>query len=266
MNRIRAERLRFFTDLLDADLQLRNAKIALLEQLGVSDLSTPFDVAEILGIRPLQLSPQDLQAQALQARPDLLAETAKAGAKPARPPSAESRSRPQRHPVLRLQARRGREYGCFRLECAVAFLQSQSGRNRPGHSTDHTAAIRGKPFAARGSTRLAGGLSVPTDPRAKGARHGARVCPQRASSPGHRAAVLSPRCPRPNRVARPGTLRSPSVHTSTNAATNFRNDQCICVFFYNTGFSGSGLRCAGNDWSPIPLALDEAAGQRLDSG
>ncbi len=74
MNRIRAERLRFFTDRLDADLQLRNAKIALLELLGVSDLSTAFDVAETLGIRQLALSPQDLQAQALQARPDLLAE------------------------------------------------------------------------------------------------------------------------------------------------------------------------------------------------
>jgi len=74
MNRIRAERLRFFTDVLDSDLQLRNAKTALLELLGVSDLSTPFDVAETLGVRPLALTPQDLQAQALQARPDLLAE------------------------------------------------------------------------------------------------------------------------------------------------------------------------------------------------
>lgn len=74
MNRIRAERLRFFTDVLDSDLQLRNAKTALLELLGVSDLSTPLDVAETLGVRPLALTPQDLQAQALQARPDLLAE------------------------------------------------------------------------------------------------------------------------------------------------------------------------------------------------
>jgi cobalt-zinc-cadmium efflux system outer membrane protein len=74
MNRIRAERLRFFTDVLDSDLQLRNAKTALLELLGVSDLSTPFDVAETLGVRPLALTPQDLQAQALQARPDLQAE------------------------------------------------------------------------------------------------------------------------------------------------------------------------------------------------
>ena len=74
MNRVRAERLRFFTDLLDADLQLRNAKTALLELLGVPDLSTPFDVAETLTVRPLQTNAQDLQAQALQARPDLLAE------------------------------------------------------------------------------------------------------------------------------------------------------------------------------------------------
>lgn len=35
MNRVRAERLRFFTDLLDSDLQLKNAKTALLELLGV---------------------------------------------------------------------------------------------------------------------------------------------------------------------------------------------------------------------------------------
>jgi cobalt-zinc-cadmium efflux system outer membrane protein len=73
MNRVRAERMRFFTDLLDADLQLRNAKTALLELLGVSDLSTPIDVAESLRTRPLEVSPQDLQSQALQARPDLLA-------------------------------------------------------------------------------------------------------------------------------------------------------------------------------------------------
>lgn len=74
MNRVRAERLRFFTDLLDADLQLRNTKVALLELLGVSDLSSPFDVAQALSIRPLELSPQELQAQSMQTRPDLLAE------------------------------------------------------------------------------------------------------------------------------------------------------------------------------------------------
>ena len=74
MNRVRAERMRFFTDLLDSDLQLRNAKIALLELLGVSDLSASFDVTQTLSARPLAVQLGDLQAQALQARPDLLAE------------------------------------------------------------------------------------------------------------------------------------------------------------------------------------------------
>lgn len=74
MNRVRAERMRFFADLLDSDLQLRNARTALLELLGVPDLGTPFEVAETLTVRPLQINAPDLQAQALQARPDLLAE------------------------------------------------------------------------------------------------------------------------------------------------------------------------------------------------
>lgn len=74
MNRIRAERMRFFVDVLDSDLQLRNAKTALLELLGVADLGAPFDVTESLAVRSLQTSLRDLQAQALQARPDLFAE------------------------------------------------------------------------------------------------------------------------------------------------------------------------------------------------
>lgn len=74
INRVRAERLRFFTDVLDSDLQLKNAKTALLELLGILDLNAAFDVAEKLGGGfgpPLHLP--DLQAQALQTRPDLLA-------------------------------------------------------------------------------------------------------------------------------------------------------------------------------------------------
>lgn len=74
MNRVRAERLRFATDLLDSDLQLRNSKVALLELMGMPGLSLQFDVAEALTIRKLEINPGDLQAQALQARPDLFAE------------------------------------------------------------------------------------------------------------------------------------------------------------------------------------------------
>ena len=73
INKVRAERLRFFTDVLDADLQLKNAKTALLELLGVTDLNAAFDVVEGLAAARSSLQLTDLQAQALQARPDLIA-------------------------------------------------------------------------------------------------------------------------------------------------------------------------------------------------
>lgn len=74
INRVRAERLRFLTDVLDSELQLNNAKTALLELLGVSDLGTSFDVVEPLASGgPQQFQPLELQKQALQSRPDLMA-------------------------------------------------------------------------------------------------------------------------------------------------------------------------------------------------
>lgn len=74
INRVRAERLRFFTDVLDSDLQLKNAKTALLELLGVQDLSGSFEVIGNFSTSAPQLQLPELQAEALQARPDLMAE------------------------------------------------------------------------------------------------------------------------------------------------------------------------------------------------
>lgn len=74
INRIRAERARFSSDLLDSDLQLKNAKTSLVELLGVQDLSTAFEVAEALTAPALQLDLSALQREALQQRPDIMAE------------------------------------------------------------------------------------------------------------------------------------------------------------------------------------------------
>lgn len=73
MNRIRAERFRFYTDVLDSDLQVKNAKTALLELLGVADLAAKFDVVEPLTatIQTVQLG--ELHQLAIQSRPDLAA-------------------------------------------------------------------------------------------------------------------------------------------------------------------------------------------------
>ncbi|HWR14987.1 MAG TPA: TolC family protein [Terriglobales bacterium] len=73
MNRIRAERLRFYTDALDSRLQLVNSKTALLELLGSGNLTSQFDVTESLTakLQPVQLA--EMQQLAIQSRPDLAA-------------------------------------------------------------------------------------------------------------------------------------------------------------------------------------------------
>lgn len=74
INKIRAERFRFYNDVLDSDLQLKNTKTALLELLGVGDMGTQFDVVETLSAPTLTLDLPQLQTDALQNRPDLRTE------------------------------------------------------------------------------------------------------------------------------------------------------------------------------------------------
>jgi cobalt-zinc-cadmium efflux system outer membrane protein len=74
LNRVQTERLRFLNDVLDAELQLRNAKTALLELLGAADLSADIEVAEPLQFQPLKGELEELQSQALAARADLVAQ------------------------------------------------------------------------------------------------------------------------------------------------------------------------------------------------
>ena len=68
--RIKTERFRFLSDVLDARLQLKNSKISLLELLGVSNLAQNFDVTESLAAPQIQLSLAELEASAMKARPD----------------------------------------------------------------------------------------------------------------------------------------------------------------------------------------------------
>lgn len=72
--RVQTERLRFFNDSVSAELQLKNAKASLLELLGVPNVAAEFDVTEKLEFKPLQTQMENLGEQAVQARPDLLAE------------------------------------------------------------------------------------------------------------------------------------------------------------------------------------------------
>jgi cobalt-zinc-cadmium efflux system outer membrane protein len=73
-SRLQTERLRFFNDVIDSELQLKNSKAALLELLGADPGMTDFDVTDTLSSGPLSPSLQDLQHQALQTRADLNAQ------------------------------------------------------------------------------------------------------------------------------------------------------------------------------------------------
>ena len=84
LRRIQVERLRFVDDSFAAELALRNARSSLLALFNAPDLGIAFDVVETLnradsatqGVPPASspaLDPASLRAQALSARPDLLA-------------------------------------------------------------------------------------------------------------------------------------------------------------------------------------------------
>lgn len=73
-SRLQTERLRFFNDVVEAELQLKNSKVALLELLGADPGITDFDVTDTLNSASPSIALPDLQQQALQARADLIAQ------------------------------------------------------------------------------------------------------------------------------------------------------------------------------------------------
>lgn len=73
-SRLQTERLRFFNDQVEAELQLKNSKVALLELLGADPSAIDFDVAEELAFVPVPVEIQSLQEQAEMNRPDLAAQ------------------------------------------------------------------------------------------------------------------------------------------------------------------------------------------------
>ncbi len=77
VSRLRTERMRFFSDQTEAALGLANSKIALLELLGVAEMSTEFSVAEELQFHGVNASAEALARQALANRPDLVAQTSR---------------------------------------------------------------------------------------------------------------------------------------------------------------------------------------------
>lgn len=72
--RLQTERFRFANDLAAAELQLKNARAALLELLGIDDLAAEFTIAEPLQAAPPTSALEEWQRAAEDTRPDLRAQ------------------------------------------------------------------------------------------------------------------------------------------------------------------------------------------------
>lgn len=71
--RIQAERSRFFTDVLEAELATTNAKLALGELIGLP-VGASFDLKGTLDTAPVDVKPDQLRSEARRTRPDVLAQ------------------------------------------------------------------------------------------------------------------------------------------------------------------------------------------------
>jgi cobalt-zinc-cadmium efflux system outer membrane protein len=72
--RIEIERLRFLDDVIVSESNLRNAKVALLTEIGYPDVQRDFETSGSLDVRPVEESVEQLSEEALRYRPDLAAQ------------------------------------------------------------------------------------------------------------------------------------------------------------------------------------------------
>lgn len=128
--RIRAERLRFFNDLLESRLLLSNSKIALLELLGATDLSTQFEAADSLTMSGTVPNIEELQRLALEQRPDLLAERQRLARNRSQLALDKSLAVPNVSPSFGYK----RDFGANTVVAGVSVSLPLFNRNQPGIS------------------------------------------------------------------------------------------------------------------------------------
>ena len=126
--RIRAERLRFFNDLLESQLLLSNSRVALLELLGATDLGAPFEAAEPLTISATVPNIEELQRLALERRPDLLAERQRLARDRSQLALDKSLAVPNVSPSFGYK----RDFGANTVVAGVSVSLPLFNRNQPG--------------------------------------------------------------------------------------------------------------------------------------
>jgi outer membrane protein, heavy metal efflux system len=139
--RVRAERLRFFNDVLESRLSLSKSRVALLELLGATDLSAPVDTADSLEVTATVPSADELQRLALQHRPDLVAEQQRLTRNRSQLDLEKSLAVPNVSPTFGYK----RDFGLNTVVAGISIPLPFFNRNQPG-ITRATAGIERQNF------------------------------------------------------------------------------------------------------------------------
>jgi cobalt-zinc-cadmium efflux system outer membrane protein len=126
--RVRAERLRFFNDLLASQLLLSNSRVSLLELLGAIDLSTQFEAADSLAISGVVPAVEELTRLALEQRPDLIAERQRLERNRSQLAVEQSIAVPNVSPSFGYK----RDFGANTVVAGVSVSLPLFNRNQPG--------------------------------------------------------------------------------------------------------------------------------------
>ncbi len=126
--RVRAERLRFYNDLLESQLLLSNSKVALLELMGATDLTAPFETTDSLAITGSVPDAEELQRLALENRPDLFAERQRLERNRAQLVLEKSLAVPNVSPTFGYK----RDFGANTVYAGVSVPLPIFNRNQPG--------------------------------------------------------------------------------------------------------------------------------------
>ncbi len=126
--RVRAERLRFFNDLLESQLLLSNSKVALLELLGAPDLTAPFEAADSLAVTGTVPNAEELQRLALEQRPDYIGERQRLARNRSQLALEKSLAVPNVSPSFGYK----RDYGANTVYAGLSVPLPLFNRNQPG--------------------------------------------------------------------------------------------------------------------------------------
>lgn len=149
--RLRTERLRYYNDQINAGVGAVNAKIALLELLGVRSAAVDFEVEEELVFEQMTADLRDLEEEALNNRPDLAAQRSRVEQSRRSQDYERSLRVPDLVPYVGYNRDFGQDNFTFGVSVAIpVFYRNQGGVARAAAETDREQQLLvGRELAVR---------------------------------------------------------------------------------------------------------------------